>query len=206
MATFKFIVLALVVAAAAAILLKVFAHGLGRPGRLQAFAEARGGTYSAHDDFDLKPALDNLFDGDAYPGRAATLDDPDRDDRLYLVELHSEPAASPNRTAVLLSVDRPDEALCWPRQCAPLTLRARLPTSTDTEDADIRDRFDVDTDPDPPIELLKLLDRRTGDLEWLPELRLRGDQMAVLTRDRLLADDDEWEQLIELARILRRRL
>lgn len=206
MATLKLIVLALVVAATAAILLKVFAHGLGRPGRLQAFADTRGGAYSAHDEFDLQPDLDTLFDGDAYPGRATALDDPDRDDRLYLVELHPEPAASPNRTAILLSGDRPDEALYWPRQSAPLILRARPPTSHDADETDIRDRVDIDTDSAPPDDVLELLDRRTGDLEWLPELRLRGDQMALVTRDRLLADADEWEQLIDLACTLRRRL
>ncbi len=199
MATLKLIVLALVVAATAAILLKVFAHGLGRPGRLQAFADTRGGAYSAHDEFDLQPDLDTLFDGDAYPGRAAALDDPDRDDRLYLVELHPEPAASPNRTAILLSVDRPGEA-------DPLTLRARPPTSTDADTTDIRDRFDIDTDDSPPDDLLELVDRRTVDLEWLPELRLLGDRMAVVTRDRLLADSDEWAQLSDLGRTLRRRM
>jgi hypothetical protein len=199
MATLKLIVLVLVVAAAAAVLLKVFAHGLGRPPRLQAFAAARGGTYSAHDDFDLQSDLDALFDGDAYPGHAAALDDPDGDGRLYLVELHPEPAAAPRRTAVLLSVDRPNDT-------TPLTLRARLPSSADADAADIRDRFDIDPDADPPDDLLELLDRRTGDLEWLPELRLRGDQMALVTRDRLLADADEWEQLIDLACASRRTL
>lgn len=191
-------------ALAAALLAAVLWYGAGRGGRLRRFARRHGGDYSPHDAFDLQPTVDQLYD-DRYVGHAARLDDLEADEDspspLYLCELHPRARGLARSTVALSawSTDRPD---------APRIIRARMPSSDLDDGASFANNFAVDggESDDVPSALTDILSERLDELDWLPEVRLGDEHLAVGSRERVLAGDEEWDELLELALAVKRAL
>jgi len=168
----------------------VYWHGAGRSTRLARFARRRDGDVSPHDGFDLRERAADLYSDDVHIGYSARLE-ATCESPVYLYELHPEPQGRARSTAALLERDRP-------RFDGPLTIRARVPSGD--AGRGFADRFAVDgPDPDDlPDPLVSLLSDRVDDLGWLPEVRLSNERLVVGSRERVLATDDEWNELLEL--------
>lgn len=193
----KLVVLFILAVGGAAILAWVMFYGATRRHRMAQFVRDLEGTWALYDDFDLQRDVDELLGrGEWWVGGSGRLDETgsaSTTSSLYLLDLHADPQASPQRTAALVTSRRFHSE-------GPLVLRERLVASPSEEDADA-DPFEV-AEGELSENLRGRLDDLPEDRDWLLELRRTGSQAAVSSRDRPLSSRREWEQLLDAAELL----